>query len=327
MAWNGSGATVCGKRRVGIPILGPAVHLQQKIAGPAGRWRRRRGSKSQAASRRPNPYAPSRRPLSPAVRARRHSACTCPASDSRRMSAKHGRRRMYRAACARDRSASARIRGNRGRRRPSGTSRCRQPRAWDAPSLRKISSQYTQRLVTMRTLRLAEGKRSSTAMVLGLPAGIPMSSFTVIQWPRGVLHLQVRHDEPALALLRGGAEGAAVGPIHPAVEQQHGVARPARRLPKSSSSVCGSATPNSDARETGPDTSGRAPAGAPARRAPRHPRAALRIDAPLRRRTGGTPGTAALLNFSLVKISVRGGMVHGQKLNLVQVWTPRSALR
>ena len=59
-------------------------------------------------------------------------------------------------------------------------------------------------------------------MVLGLPAGMPMSSFTVFQLPIRVLHLKVGHHQASFAFLRGGAEGAAVGPIDPAVEKQNG---------------------------------------------------------------------------------------------------------
>ena len=47
--------------------------------------------------------------------------------------------------------------------------------ASEAPSLKKISSQYTHKLVTIRTLRLAERNSTGTTMVLGFPAGMPIS--------------------------------------------------------------------------------------------------------------------------------------------------------
>src|ERR1017187_6716859 len=52
-------------------------------------------------------------------------------------------------------------------------------------STRKISSQYRHRLVTIRTSRDADRNLPlrSTAMVLGLPEGMPISSITVFQLP------------------------------------------------------------------------------------------------------------------------------------------------
>ena len=55
--------------------------------------------------------------------------------------------------------------------------------ASDAPSLKKISSQYKHRLVTIRTLRLADRNFTGTTIVLGLPDGMPMSWSTVVQRP------------------------------------------------------------------------------------------------------------------------------------------------
>ena len=54
--------------------------------------------------------------------------------------------------------------------------------------------------VTIRSLRLAERNCTGTAMVFGLPAGMPISSIHRLPVAGGVLHLEIRHDQPALSL-------------------------------------------------------------------------------------------------------------------------------
>ncbi len=111
--------------------------------------------------------------------------------------------------------------------------------------VKKIWSQYTQRLVTMRTWRSAERNLPvrSTRMVRWVPLGNPMSSMTVTHFPLGVANLQVGRDHLQLPVGFESAGAVGVRPENPTVEPQ--TYRRIRRAtsPKSSVSECKSAMP------------------------------------------------------------------------------------
>ncbi len=249
MPWNGSGSTVCENAVLASRSFAhPSTFSRKSRVQPAGGGARERVELQRHFVARAHEHQLVVH-IPPAVPAHRHSACTSPASDSRTIPATPGRRKRYRVASAPDRSSIPKIPGNADPRatnrvRPKGSSRAN--RSLTVAALNPYPSRDRQGAVaappafprseksrpsthTNRSRcaprRLAEIKCSGTAMVLGLPAGMPMSSFTVTHRPRESCICRYGMMSPPLRSCGERAERAAIRPVHPAVQQQHGIAR------------------------------------------------------------------------------------------------------
>ena len=210
-----------GKRRVGVAILGPAIHLQQKIARPSGRGRRR-GRKLE-----PDFVARAHdgRPVVHIAQQLAHVAIA--RIQARRRIPERVRRNTVVEECIglfplridpRPRESTEIEAGGEQRNLALTHLGLRRPFAEEDLVPIHADAGHDPHLAAggwepqFHRDRLGLAGRHSHVFVHGLPL------------PGGVLHLEVWHNQAALHFLRGGAECAAIGPIHPAVEQQEGAA-------------------------------------------------------------------------------------------------------